>query len=87
MDNIRLKRLNITRASSYIDKSESLQGVVEFQGRLADTTITLSEDISRRIVALCADEIANSAREIAENIKADALAIPGTAQISVENEG
>jgi len=77
--NMILKELRIRRAESYMDENEALQGSIKFKGQYGSTEITLNERLSQRIVDLCAEELAESARELADNMRADALRIMATA--------
>lgn len=74
-DQFKLKELRIRRLSSYQDETEPLEAAVKFDGQYGSTELRLNERLSQKILELCADEIAASAAEIADNLKADARAI------------
>lgn len=74
-----LKELRIYRNSSYLDETRALRGKVEFEGEHGETALNLNEWLSKRIVELCAQEIADSASEIADNMRADALSVAAIA--------
>lgn len=74
-----LKQLLIQRADWGADRGK-LSGKIEFANEFGETRLNLNEELSQRIVDLCADELVKSARVIADNMSREVLAtkaLPG----------
>lgn len=73
---VHLKAISIMRDGHYygdhrrVDPSKPLRCTVEVEGDAGKTELSLPPEVSERIVALIADELANSARRVAETMTA-----------------
>jgi hypothetical protein len=50
-------------------------GKVEFKGKKCEVAIIIDDKLCRKIIELCADQLVDTARDVAENLKADLLTI------------
>jgi hypothetical protein len=79
-----LSRLSIYRegySSSYgrCDPSKPFRATIEVIGQSGKVELTLSPELSAKIVAVVADEVAAAGRATAEMMTAEALTIPASA--------
>ena len=70
--NIQLNRVLITR-HEYGPAKGQLNGSIEFTGPHGKVELPLDEQMSKEIVAACADALVRSSRAVAENITADII--------------
>lgn len=74
-------RVEISRVGYYgyghgsPDKSKPFIAKIEVYGNQNKTELTLTEELSRRIVEIVADEIAAAGRAVADAMVADALTV------------
>jgi hypothetical protein len=71
-DLIILKNLSISRVEYGADKDQ-LRGRITFVGGAGEVTLNLNEDLSGKVVALCADGIVNAGKAVAEQLMAATL--------------
>ena len=69
---ILLSKLYITRAE-YGSAKGQLSGNIEFTGPHGKVELPLDEQMSKDIVAVCADALVRSTRAVAENMTADII--------------
>ena len=69
---IQLNKLYITR-SEYGSCKGQLNGIVEFIGPHGKIELPLDEQMSKDIIAICADALVRSSRAVAENMTADII--------------
>ena len=80
-----LRRVSIVREGDYygayraMDASKPFRATVEVEGAAGKVELNLSADLSQKIVAIIADEVAAAGRATAEIMIADALFISGEA--------
>ena len=69
---IQLSKVFISR-NEYGDDKGKLRGNVEFTGPHGKVELPLDEQMSKEIVAVCADALVRSTRAVAENMTADII--------------
>ena len=69
---IQLNKLSVTRAE-WGDNKGQLSGTVEFTGPHGKVELPLDEQMSKEIVAVCAEALVRSSRAVAENMTADII--------------
>lgn len=74
-----LNRVMITRGGIHswdrVDASAPFKATIELQGASGKVELNLSEDLSRRIVEIVADEVVAAGRATAEAMIADAMLV------------
>ncbi len=78
-----LKRLEIRRLERYEKLAGQLVGKVEFEGEDGAITVHLDDVTSQRVLAACAEGVAEKAREVAGLMRANVI----TAVPALENKG
>jgi hypothetical protein len=72
-----LKSVNITREGDYgygsVDPSKPFRATIAVSGTHGKVELLLSTELSRRIVEIVADEVANAGRATAEMMTAEAI--------------
>ena len=80
-----LRRVVITRENDYVsyrpvDPSAPFRATIEVQGAAGKVELNLSAEMSQKIVAIIAEEVAAAGRATAEIMTADAMFIADEAQ-------
>lgn len=81
-----LRRVSIIREGDYygaykaLDANKPFRATVEVEGAAGKVELNLSAELSQKIVAIIADEVAAAGRATAEIMTADALFISGEAK-------
>ena len=82
-----VNRISITRDGYYgygkQDYSKPLRTTIEVEGQHGKVELNLSPDLSDKVVAIIADEVAAAGRATAEALTAQCLSTQATKQISV----
>ncbi len=73
---MKLKSMTIRRPY-YHEKSQTYIGDVEFEGLAGEIKLILTDDLSRRVLAACADEIVAATTAQAEALRNSAAAAVG----------
>jgi hypothetical protein len=69
---MRLEQLHVSR-DAYGETKGQLRGRVEFTGSYGKVELALDEELSLRIVRICADAIVAASREVAEKMTAEVI--------------
>ena len=67
------KGLNIRRLSTYDDRPGKLTGTISFSNDMADISLNLTEEHCRQLLAVCADALVDSVREVAQLLTTDCI--------------
>ncbi len=73
---MKLKSIRIRRPYSY-EKSQTYVGDVEFEGLAGEIKLILTDDLCRRVLAACADEIVAATTAQAEALRNSAAEATG----------
>lgn len=68
-----LKNLNLWRAESYMPNAGKLMGEITFESPAGKVSMVLPEEHCARILALVADGLVASSREVAEELTAQII--------------
>ncbi len=68
-----LKELKIARENEWSTDKGPLVCVVTLRGQTQETALVVSEEISKKIVSLCAAEIQKAAKAVAEEMTSELL--------------
>lgn len=69
---MKLESINI-RAASRWDKFKGYKGEITFDGPLGKVQIQIGDDLSRRILNECAEELVAASQQVAHELTADIL--------------
>jgi hypothetical protein len=69
-----LERLSITKKYSY-KKTEPLtyEGAIKYANERGEISITLNDETSRKVLAVIADQLVETSKQVAKNLTADVI--------------
>lgn len=68
-----LESIRISRQKNWSDKTFFYTGEVELLGENSSVSLRVSDELCRKIIALCADNVVEVAQETAQLMKADII--------------
>ena len=80
-----LENLQISRCASYTDRPNDYEGSIKFKGVYGEVKINLDNQLSRRVLEICAEAMTQATRILATHLTAETL-VAANAQLEHKHD-